>query len=86
MKREEYEEKEEYSFSALQRNFFGAKISDDLFDHMAVAASRLRLVRALTDSYLRGGNDANERGIEEEERGARLVAEGDMPRINDLAA
>jgi len=86
MRREGYEEREEYSFPALQRNFFGAKISDDLFDHMTNAASRLRLVKALTDCYLRGGKDSYERGGEEGERGEGLAAEGDTPTSNALAA
>lgn len=61
MKRDEYDEKKEYSFSSLQRNFFGAKISDDLFDYMLDTETRKQLFRALTDKFF-GGSNRNTNG------------------------
>lgn len=86
MKREEYVEKEEYSFPALQRNFYGAKISDDLFDHITNAASRQRLVKALTDKFLDGDNRNSYGSAASKECGIGFVAEGDVTVSKDLAA
>ena len=57
MKSDCYAEKKEYSLGALRESFYGAKLSDDLFQYMEKPASRQRLMRALLDKYIPNWNN-----------------------------
>lgn len=52
MKSDCFVEKKEYSLGALRESFYGAKLSDDLFQYMEEPVSRQRLMRALLDKYI----------------------------------
>ena len=57
MKSDCYVEKKEYSLGVLRESFYGAKISDDLYQYMEEPASRQRLMRALLDKFVPNWND-----------------------------
>ena len=57
MKSDRYMEKKEYSLGALRESFYGAKLSDDLFQYMENAVSRQRLKRALLDKFIPNWQD-----------------------------
>lgn len=60
MKSDCYVEKKEYSLGALRESFYGAKISDDLYQYMEEPASRQRLMRALLDKYIPNWQDSED--------------------------
>lgn len=51
MKSDEYELHKEYSFVALRKCFYGAKIEDDLWEYMMNVTSRKLLVRAILEKF-----------------------------------
>ena len=57
MKSDCYVNKKEYSLGALRESFYGAKLSDDLFQYMEDSVSRQRLKRALLDKFIPNWQD-----------------------------